>query len=125
MIKVGTACIRESAKRISPGLIRQDLLAMADEVDRLLLREKESATALAEAMMSADSAEARMEDLVREVDQMWKPLLAAAKFGLRAITAEYKQGQHPEQFQRGFMVGKPEYAVDVLREAIAACEEGE
>ena len=59
----------DAERKIYEPIIR-NCIKMIDEVERLLLREKESKTALSEAMFSADSAEARMEDLVHEVERL-------------------------------------------------------
>jgi hypothetical protein len=43
---------------------------LTDEVERLELENEVQKTAMAEAMFSADSAEARMENLVRDVERL-------------------------------------------------------
>ena len=57
----------------------------------------------------------------RAEDDRVESLLVAAEFALRALNAHYKPGQHPTQYSRGALTGNPEYAVDVLQEAIRAC----
>jgi hypothetical protein len=105
---------------------------LTEEVKRLRLESKEQKTALAEAMFSADAAEARMEDLVREVEHMrdtyksnvamhehrietlWEPLLAAAK----SVVTKHEDG--------GYRIMLDDWdldALDALDVTIAACEE--
>lgn len=54
--------------------LEEDLTAanitFSEKMERMWLENKEQRTALAEAMLSADSAEARMEGLVREVVEL-------------------------------------------------------